>query len=114
VLNSYLKFEVTGVSGSANAVLRLHAETNNAAGGTIVAISNTWAESTITAGNAPAAGVTLATIPAITAGAPVDINLGQFINGSGTYSIALLNGNGNLSRFTSREGASPPQLIITP
>jgi PKD repeat protein len=83
-------------------------------GGHVFGVANTWSEGTITYGNAPAIGAaSLGAAGSTTAGGYVDINLGTAVTGNGTYSFALTTTSSNSSYYSSREGANPPQLVIS-
>ena len=67
ITNSYLRFVVSGLNGATiqSAALRIYANSTSPAGFTVNAVSNnTWGETTINYGNAPAAGSTINTTPA--------------------------------------------------
>lgn len=113
--HSYLKFDVSGLTGSVTgAKLRLYVTDASPDGGRVFPVASTWTESGITYGNAPAippgsvgsAGIT-------TVGGYVDIDLGTAVTGNGTYSFALTNTSSNSAYYSSREGAHAPQLVVS-
>jgi trimeric autotransporter adhesin len=112
---SYLRFTVAGITGTVGSVtLRLFVTDASPASGTVYPTSNTWTESTINWGNAPAAtGSAIRAIGATTLGTWVDVNLTGAITANGTYSFLISDGNTNSAFFSSREGTNPPQLVIT-
>ncbi len=112
---SYLKFDVSGLSGSVGAVtLRLFCTDASPDGGTVYPTSSAWEESTLTWGTQPAAtGAAIRDVGAVAAGTWVDIDLTGSITGNGTYSFLISDGNTNSALYSSREGANPPQLRIT-
>ncbi|MGI8873351.1 MAG: DUF7594 domain-containing protein [Egibacteraceae bacterium] len=112
-IRSYLQFAVTGLSGSAAAKLRVYVTDPSGDGGTAYSVPSGWGERTITWDNAPAMGTARGSAGATTAGAWVEIDVGT-IAGDGTYSYALRNASGDLATYSSRKGANPPQLVVTP
>ena len=113
--HSYLKFDVSGLGGTAtDAKLRLYVTDASPDGGRVFPVANTWTESAITYGNAPTIGATSVGSAGITtAGGYVDIDLGTAVPGNGTYSFALTNTSSNSAYYSSREGANPPQLVVS-
>jgi hypothetical protein len=43
----------------------------------------------------------------------IELDLGGAITGDGTYSFALRSGSTDAAIFSSKEGSSPPQLVVT-
>jgi PKD repeat protein len=112
---TYLKFTVTGLTGPVSgAKLRLFSTDGGPDGGSVFRVTdNTWTEAGLTFANAPAIGTTsLGTAGAVGTGVPVEINLGNAITGNGTYSFALTTTSSNSVIYDSREGTTPPQLIL--
>ena len=114
----YLKFTVTGLSGTVTAVkLRLFVTDVSTDSGSVFAVADTsWTEAAITWNTAPALGTTAlgAAGTTTTAGAYVDITLTpSSISGNGTFSFAVKTTSTNSSIFDSSEGANPPQLVVT-
>ncbi len=117
VVNSYLRFNVTGLTGSvATATLRLYANSSASTGGQVRGVANnTWGETTITFGNAPAPSGTVsgATGPFNT-GSWASVSITPLITGNGTYSIAVTTTGSTAVSLGSREsGSHAPQLIVT-
>ena len=113
--NSFLKFAVTGVTGTiTSAKLRLFVVTQSPNAGDIYPVADTfWTEGAITWATSPAIGSTR-----IGQGGPaalgtwVEIDLGSAINGNGTVSLALVGASNTAAWFSSAEGADPPQLVL--
>ena len=94
--------------------LRLFVTDASPSSGTVYPTTNTWTESSINWGNGPAAtGSAIRSIGATTLGTWVDVNLTGAITADGTYNFLISDGNTNSAFFSSREGANPPQLVIT-
>ncbi len=113
-----IRFVVTGVGGRAvtSARLRLSCLDNSPMGGDVtVAASNSWTESVVTWGNAPAPGAKVASLGQVVAGMTYEIDLTSLIVADGTYTLRITSPNGDGADFTSKEGnlATRPQLIVT-
>ncbi len=114
IVNGYLRFSVSGTSGSVlSATLMIYATSSQSVGYTAYQVSdNTWGETTITYGNAPAFG------PAINSSGPVTLNtwtsvdVTSYVTTEGTFSFGLSTTSVTALALASRESANPPQLII--
>jgi hypothetical protein len=118
---SYLKFNVSGLSGAVqSAKLRLYVDDGSTDGGSIFSVSNNyqnssdpWIESTIVWNNAPLlSGSPLGALGTVAVGTTVEFVVSSAITGDGTYSFGLKNGTNNLVKYSSKEGAHPPELVI--
>jgi PKD repeat protein len=112
---SYLKFDLSGLSGpAASAKLRLFVTDESPDGGSAFAVSNAWTETGVTWANAPAIGGTsLASAGATTSGTWVEFDVTPAVTGNGEVSFALTTTSSNSSYYTSREGAANrPQLVV--
>ena len=120
-LLTYLKFDVTGLSGTVHsATLRLYVTDAGPDGGAVYAVGNNyrntttpWVETGLNWTNAP----TIGGAPLDSAGAPVrkqwlEWDVTAAIAGNGVYSFGLRNANRNLIAFASAEGTRPPELVI--
>ncbi len=118
VVDSFLRFSVSGLIGSSisQARLELHANSSSTKGITVKAVANnTWGEKTVKYSNMPAMGAALATSAAVPSGAWVSLNVTSYISGNGTYSFGVITPGSTAISFASREsGANAPRLIITP
>jgi hypothetical protein len=121
VLNTYLKFEINGLSGAVqNAKLRLYAYDASNDGGALYSVSNNyansstgWTESGLTWSNAPSiSGAALAIAGAVSAGSWVEFEVTAIIAGNGTYSVGLKNNSSDLVVYTSRSTSNKPELIV--
>jgi hypothetical protein len=113
---SYLRFTVGGISGTVqNASLRLYDERDPSSNGPVVYRSgSTWSETGITWSNRPAriSGV-IANKGRIQRRAWVEYNVTSVVTGNGTYSFVLAADSSDGVKFSSREGGTPPQLVLT-
>ncbi len=123
IINSYLKFNVTGTGGSvSSAILRLYVTDDSPDGGSIYLVSNNlagsttpWTESNINWNNAPPfSGSPLDSAGPVAAGVWVEFDVTAAITGDGVYSFALTSNSSNSALFEASEAASnQPQLVVT-
>ena len=115
VVNGYIRFNVTGVSGTVtSATLRIFANSAQTTGYTASSVADTtWGETTINASNAPAFGAALGSSGKITAGTWTSADVTAAVTGNGLYTFGFSTTNATAVSFSSREGANPPQLVIT-
>jgi hypothetical protein len=116
VITSYLRFDVTGLAGPpAQATLRLFSRSTQTTPIKVYAVGDTsWSETAVTWDLRPTLGPLLASSPAQTSGAWVDIDVTAGITANGLVSFALDTGSTAAKTLDSREGANPPQLVVTP
>jgi hypothetical protein len=43
----------------------------------------------------------------------VEFEVGELVTGDGSYDFGLSNGSSNSANYSSREGAHPPELVVT-
>jgi hypothetical protein len=115
IVRSYLRFNVQGLNGTVRrAMLRVFA--NSAASSGCVAnivSNNTWTETGVNYNNAPSLGSALGSSGSFGAGVWISMDVTVYINGNGTYSIALTTPGSTAISLASRQaGANAPQLII--
>jgi len=115
VVRSFLRFNVTGVSGTVtSATLRIYANSAQSTGYDTYAVAdNSWGEKTITDANAPAFGSKLGSSGKVTAGSWTSVNVTGYVSGNGSFNFGLSTTNSTALALSSREGANPPQLILT-
>ncbi len=115
VMRSYLRFALSGLSGSVTkAILKIYANSSQPSGFAVDAVSNdTWGESTINYSNAPAVGSQLATSGAVTSGAYLSIDVTSYVKGNGDIDLALAGLSTTQLSLASRESSNPPQLVVT-
>jgi len=118
---SYLKFNVSGVTGAVqSATLRLRVIDAGPDGGSVFSVSNNftglstpWTESGLTWNNAPApSGSPLDAAGSVSVNTWVELDVTSAITGNGTYSFALTGASNNVVDYSSSEGANPPQLVV--
>jgi hypothetical protein len=115
VVRSFLEFTVTGVTGTVtSATLRVWANSAKPTGYDAFSVAdNTWGETTITDANAPPFGAKLGNSGPVTAGSWTAVNVTVAVTGNGTYSFGLSTATVTALSLSSREGANPPQLVVT-
>ncbi len=112
----YLKFDVTGITGTvASVTLRIFVVTQTNDGGGVYPVSAGWAESSLTWNNAPPPGSpALAAIGPTTTGTWITVPLGAAaLSGNGSYAFAIANASKTSGYFGSREGGTAAQLLVT-
>ena len=114
--NTYLRFSVSGLGGlPSNARLRLFVTDASPDGGSVWSTASSWAQGTITWNTAPGfSGAPVAPSAATVLGAWREVDVTPAITGNGAFSFALASASTNSAIYSSREGANPPQLVVTP
>lgn len=117
VVNSYLRFTVSGLAGRPilSARLAIRPNSSSSKGVTLRTVSNnSWGETSITYNNAPAMGTTLASVPAVTGGVWVYFDVSAYVKSAATYSFGLVTpGETNISIGSREAGANSPTLTLT-
>jgi trimeric autotransporter adhesin len=112
---SYFKFTVAGVTGAVTSVrLRLWVTDASSVAGSIYSVADVgWSEGTITWTTRPAPGSFLTNGGGAPLGTWVEYDLTGAVEGNGTYSFVLKDGGTDAARFSSKEGANDPQLVVS-
>jgi hypothetical protein len=115
-LHGYMRFSLSGLSGSTIITARLsfYANNSDSSGIRLWAVAdNSWGELTMNYANAPALGSQLASLGSFAAGW-ITLDVTSYITGDGTYSIGVTNLSSTAISVDSRElPANAPQLVIT-
>lgn len=114
-VNSYLRFDVSGLSGTVTkATLRIYANSNQSLGfGTRSVTDNSWQETTINYSNAPIMSTTITgSSGAVAAGTWKTVDVTPLVIGNGTYSFGLATTNSTALSLASRESVNKPELIV--
>ena len=118
---SYLKFNVSGVTGPVqSATLRLRVIDAGPDGGSVFSVSNNfaatstpWTESALNWNNAPVpSGSALDGAGSVVANTWLELDVTTAVTGNGTYSFAVSGGSNNVVDYSSSEGANSPQLAV--
>ena len=112
----YVSFNVSGLSGTVTrAVIRLYVTDGSDKGGAWYPVdASAWTESGLIWNNAPPlTGTPVANIGAVAAGTWIEIDVTAIVTGNGSYSFGATTTSANSVRYSSKEGANPPQLVVT-
>jgi hypothetical protein len=111
---SYLRFDLRGLAADViGATLRLMPLGNNVKGVEVRRVrNNTWRETSINFQNPPSVGGRLAASGRATALTWLSIDVSEGVSGGRLLSLALLGRNSTALSLDSREGASPPRLVL--
>ena len=114
-MESYVRFTVSGVSGTVTSVkLRVYASSGTADGPAVYATLNTWSETGLTWSNRPARTSGAVDDKAkISTGTWVEYDVTSLVAGNGTYSFILAGLSTDGANFHSRENVNRPELVIT-
>jgi hypothetical protein len=115
---TFLRFNVSGVSGAVRRVkLRMYATDATANGPAVYTTSSAWEESTLTFQSKPAAQTLVSTAGSVAAGAWVEWDVTAAVQGNGTVNLAVMptgpDGTVFYSRNTNSNAAYRPQLVVT-
>ena len=118
-VTSFIRFTVSGTSGTIqNVKLRVFCTTNGTNNGPAAYLAdNNWIESgtgRITWNNRPALlSGAFDNKGAIATGTWVEYDVTDLVTGDGTYTFALVADGTDGVTFSSREGTSDPELVVT-
>ncbi len=112
-VQSYLRFDLSGVSGTiTRATLRVYANSASSAGYTVGGVAGAWTELGITATNAPSVGTSIGSSGSFSANSWTSVDVTALLGGS-SLSLAMSGINSTNVRLSSREsGATAPQLVL--
>ncbi len=112
----YVRFTVPSLPATpVSATMRLFVTDASATTGTLVRTANTtWTETGTTYNNRPGTtGGTLGASRNAPLGQWVEFDVTSTVTAAGQYGFTLQNGSADLVGFSSKEGANPPQLVIS-
>jgi hypothetical protein len=116
VERGYVRFSVTGLAGTVSrATLRLYATAGSSVGFSVRGVTdNTWAETTITYNNAPAASPTITSSSGSFGTGWVSLDVTSLVSGNGVVSFALTSTAAKVVSLATREkgAAYAPQLVV--
>ncbi len=114
---TYVKFNVTGLLGRpvTGATFRMFTTDPSPDGGHLFLAGNGWTETAITWNNAPpTTGSEIGPLGAVTTGSWATVNVPPgLIPGEASYTFAITGLSTNSAYYSSRQGASPPELDLT-
>lgn len=114
-----IKFVVSGTVGKSisNAKIRLYnVGTSSGEGGRFYTIPNSWSEGSITCDSSPTpieVNPIVSIGPATLLNTWYEINMTPYIVGDGIYSFEARSTSSDDAIWSSRQGANPPQLVLT-
>ncbi|WP_426503119.1 DUF7594 domain-containing protein [Dactylosporangium sp. McL0621] len=113
-INSYLRFSVSGLSGTiTSATLQLYSFSTSTLGLKVLTVPAPWAESTLTYTNAPAMGAEVGAGPNIAVNTWASIDITAAVAGNGTVGLGLTTARTGTNKVASRESAAtPPTLVV--
>ena len=114
-VHSYLRFAVTGITGTVeSAKLRVYASTDTVDGPSVYSTTSNWSETGITWSTRPVrtSGV-IDDEGAIPTGTWVEYDVTSLIGGNVTHSFVLAGASTDGINFHSREQANRPELVLT-
>jgi len=115
IVNSYIKFSVSGLSGTVTKVsLMIFANSSGSLGIKANSVADTsWGETSLTYNTAPSLGSVLASSAAFTSGTWVTLDVTGYITADGTYSFGITDPSSTAIGLASREsGTNAEKLII--
>lgn len=113
--NAYLKFTVTGQTGTVlRARLRILVVAGSSSGFVVRPVADsTWSESATNWNNAPVIGSTaIAASGRTTSGTWVTLDVTPLVTGNGTVTVALTSSGASSSSYASRESGTAPLLLL--
>jgi chitodextrinase len=115
-VQSYLRFDLSSVPGTITGLTLKVQATSSSTGGYAVrgVADNTWSESALNWNTAPPIGtVNAGQSGAFQSNTLTSVDVSSLINGNGLLSMSMIGINGTAISFSSREGATTPQLVVT-
>ena len=111
----FLRFTVPALpTQPASAKLRLFVTDSGTTTGILHQTTATWGETALTWNNKPATnGPQIGTSAVPTAGSWVELDVSSVVTTAGAYGFALTDNSSDPVAYSSREGANPPQLVLT-
>ncbi len=114
VRNIMLKFNVQVIGTITGASLRLFQVDMSDRGGDFHTTPSNWTETTVNWNNAPAANPTVFfSLGSVSSNTWYNVDMTQVVTGSGIFSLRVTSPSTDGSHFSSKEGAQPPQLIVS-
>jgi PKD repeat protein len=113
---SFVQFDLSSITGIVtDAVLRLYATDGSSTGGSFHYVDESWSESTITYESAPPLDDPITAAGAIADDSWLEINVTAAVqaDGDGLVSFGVESPSANSVFYSSKEGANPPELVIT-
>ncbi len=113
--HTYLRFDLTTLTGSvASARLRLFSTDGSNVAGLVYPTSGGWTEAGLNWSNKPApSGALITSTGTVATGEWAEFDLTSAITGAGVVNFVIQTSSSNSCYYSSREGANPPELVVT-
>ena len=113
--HTYLRFDLAGLAGPVvSAKLRLFSTDGSPVAGVLYRTSGAWTEAGITWNNAPGPiGGPVTSVGEVATGAWAEFDVTSLVGGPGTLDVLLRSTSTNSCYYSGREGANPPELVVT-
>ena len=116
IVNSYLRFNVSGIGTSqvSKITLRIYANSSSNGGVSVRKVAdNNWQETQINYQNAPTLGVQVGKSSRISGGTWFEVDITSLVNADGTISLALVGNDSQAINLAAKENTNhQPQLLI--
>jgi PKD repeat protein len=114
VVHTYLKFDLTGLSGTVTkATLRIYGKSTSSSGYLVGSTATTWTETGLTAANAPPIGASVGGSGPIPTGTWTSVDVSSLVTTGGPVAFGLSGISTTSVSMASREsGATAPQLVL--
>ena len=115
-LQTFLKFDLSSLSGNVtSAKLRIYCTDASADAGRLYGLTNSsWTESGLTWNNRPSLpGGSITTLGSVSKNSWKELDVTSVVRSAGVFAFAIANGSSDMSSYSSRQGSSPPQLVVT-
>ena len=115
LIESFLRFTVSGLAGSVeSAKLRVYVTNVTADGPAVYATTNSWTERAITwATRPPRMSDALDDKGPLALNTWVEYDLSELVRDDGTYNVVFASSSADDLQFPSREGLQRPELVVT-
>lgn len=115
VMQSFLRFDVSGLAGRTitDVKLRVFVNDPSPAGGAVHRVpSTTWTEGISYSTRPSYDAAALGSFGAVSLNQWHEVSLGPIVSGNGPIALAVDSANADAARWSSRETVNPPQLIV--
>ncbi|UXX79406.1 DNRLRE domain-containing protein [Reichenbachiella carrageenanivorans] len=115
---TYVKFDLSSIAASENAVVRLYTNSSGSAPITVYEVPNTWSESVVTWNSSPTLGTAITTTTIGATNQYYEWDVSAYVESKVGASISFAFYDASASNttitFSSKEGANSPQLVVYP
>jgi PKD repeat protein len=113
--HTYLRFDLSSLSGNVvSAKLRLFSTDGSDVAGLVFPTTGAWGETTLTWNNKPGpSGPMITSKGTVAVGTWAEFDLTSVVGTPGILNLVLQSTSTNNCTYSSREGANPPELVVT-